>query len=541
MRTAAPSQGKAMYVATELDKSWLLNAQRKLYERSQKNPEYVFRKLWGLLTDPCNLRIAVQRVARNKGSRTAGIDGVTVRKLCRDGMERFLEQVRVELRNRSYRPSPVRRVLIPKPAQPGKYRALGIPTVKDRIVQAALKNVLEPIFEADFYPTSYGFRPGRSVHGAVRHLKQLLKPARNGTAYPWAIEGDIKACFDQIDHHALMIRFRRRVCDPKVNRLVLAFLKAGVLSEGQFSRTDVGTPQGGILSPLLANIALSAIDERYQWHVWPRRTPKLRTRVRTEPAEIKARAAQARRSSLKRGEAVLMPIRYADDFIILVGTPPGPERDKRAEQVAVEEKAALAAMLKDRLGLELSEQKTLITPVTRSLRFLGHHIRVRNDRRRDRQIATAVIPKARSKRVRQMIKELFCRRTIGSTLQDRLAHLNPRLRGWGNFYRHAWGAKKVFSAIDHYVWWTILRWLKKKHPRLPMKRLAARYGWKKPGGKMLRWKDGASIPIALSSIQVKPYRLAWERSPDYACIHGKPGAERKPHAGFGRGRSETIR
>jgi group II intron reverse transcriptase/maturase len=167
--------------------------------------------------------------------------------------------------------------MIPKNGQPGKFRALGIPTVRDRVVQAALKNILEPVFEADFYPTSYGFRPGRSAHGALEHLRCLLRPREAGPEserrlpYQWAIEGDIKACFDNIDHHALMVRLRRRVGDPKVSRLVLAFLKSGILSEQQFTRSEAGTPQGGILSPLLSNIALGVLDERYSRHVWPRR------------------------------------------------------------------------------------------------------------------------------------------------------------------------------------------------------------------------------------------------------------------------------
>lgn len=260
-----------MYVASKSDKDWLLSEQRKLYRRSWEQPEYTFEKLWGLITDPRNLRIAVERVARNRGRRTAGVDGLTVRTALGAGVGAFVESVRADLRSGEYRPSPVRRVLIPKAGQPGKYRPLGIPTVKDRVVQSALKNILEPIFEAGFFPNSYGFRPGRGVHGALEHLRMLLRPwdAQDGRrpVYQWVIEGDIKGCFDHIDHHALMGRVRRRVGDLKVTRLIRAFLAAGVLSEGQFLRTDTGTPQGGILSPLLANIALGIIEERYEQFV----------------------------------------------------------------------------------------------------------------------------------------------------------------------------------------------------------------------------------------------------------------------------------
>ena len=315
MRTAARPLGKAMYVASQSDKDWLRSVQQKLYTRSRNDLDYVFDKLWGLITDPCNLRIALERVARNKGHRTAGVDGVTVRRIVREGGDEFLRQLRIELRAGSYRPQPVRRVLIPKIGQPGKFRPLGIPTVKDRVVQAAMKHVLEPIFEADFYPISYGFRPGKGVHGALEHLRLLLRPrqtrstAETRLPYQWAIEGDIKGCFDHIDHHGLMIRIRRRVSDSKVSRLIVAFLKAGVLSREQFSLSEAGTPQGGILSPLLANIALSAIEERYERHVWPRRTPT----IRTDAAEIQKRAMSFRSADRRRGEIVCFPIRYADD------------------------------------------------------------------------------------------------------------------------------------------------------------------------------------------------------------------------------------
>ena len=167
--------GKAMYVAPRPDWDWLRIEQRKLYARSEKQVDYVFRKLWGLVIDPRNLRMALARVAGNRGRRTAGVDGITVAMVTKRA-EEFIAELRLELRSGTYRPSPVRRVLIPKIGAPGKFRPLGIPTVKDRVVQAAIKNILEPIFEADFFPVSYGFRPGKSVHGALEHLRVLLGP-----------------------------------------------------------------------------------------------------------------------------------------------------------------------------------------------------------------------------------------------------------------------------------------------------------------------------------------------------------------------------
>ena len=219
--------------------------------------------------------------------------------------------------------------------------------MKDRVVQAALKSILEPVFEADFFPVSFGFRPGKSVHGALEYLRVLLRPKDHKQGpeprlpYQWIVEGDIKGCFDNIDHHGLMGRIRRRVVDPKVNRLIVAFLKAGILSEGTFVRSDAGTPQGGILSPLLANIALSIIEERYERHVSQRRIAP----TRRDAAPPERRAKEARKHDRERGQTIVLPIRYADDFLLLVGAPPGPEQHERARQDAEKEKAAVATLL----------------------------------------------------------------------------------------------------------------------------------------------------------------------------------------------------
>jgi group II intron reverse transcriptase/maturase len=526
MNAAGGPLGQTMYVASRDDRLWLQSMQRKLYERSREKPDYVFEKLWGLVTDPRNLRIALARVHRNRGARTAGIDRITVRRVLLDGAEPFLDQVRKDLRDGTFRPMPVRRVLIPKAGKPGKFRPLGIPTVKDRVVQAAVKNILEPVFEADFYPVSYGFRPGKSVHGAIAHLKALMLP-RGGKRwkredklpFQWAIEGDIKGCFDNIGHHGLMERVRRRVGDAKLTRLVLAFLKAGALVEAQFLRTDSGTPQGGILSPLLANVALSAIEEKYERHVWPRGTTTRRSHIgrpslpRTDPDAIARRAYENRANDKRRGLPVFMPIRYADDFIVLVAEEGDPQ-DGRA--TAEQEKAALARELESTLGLSLSEEKTLVTPVTSTMRFLGHHLRVREHPVSGRLVPQAVIPKERSKRLRIAIKGIFRRTTCSMTLESRLRLMNPVLRGWANFYRHAWGAKRVFVANDHYVWWTIYRWLRKKHRKAPMRDIYAQYGWRKPRGRMIRWRDGETHRVVMSSTRVRPFRLAWQKTPAFA-------------------------
>lgn len=527
-----------MYVASGADNAWVLSVQRKLYTQSWNHPDDVFRKLWGFVTDPRNLRNALARVARNRGRRTSGVDGVTVRSLlANEGADAFLDRLRTELRAGTYRPSPVRRVLLPKRDKPGETRPLGVPTVKDRVVQAALKSILEPIFEAGFYPYSHGFRPATGAHVALEDLRKLLWPktVREGNEvrvrlpYQWAIEGDIKSCFDTIDHHGLMNRVRRRIGDSKVLRLVRAFLKAGVLAEGQFLRTDVGTPQGGILSPLLANIALSVLEERYVRHAWPRHEMPNEASV----AQVKRRAARNRRLDKAAGKPVLVPIRYADDFVILVGVDHKVDASV-AETTARKEITALADLLKDQLGLHLSEAKTLVTPVTSPMRFLGHHVRVQRHPKYGWG-SKAVIPKDRSRRLRGVLKAQFRLSTGQRSLEDRLQAVNPILRGWGNFYRHAWGAKSVFDYVDHWLWWTIKRWLKKKHGPGRTRWIYRRYGWRKPGGRMIRWRDGGTTPFSLVTLKVERFRHAWLRPPAFAMREGEPGAERKPHAGFGRG------
>ena len=526
MSAASKPAGKVTYVATKSDKDWLRSEQTKLYECSWNDPDYVFCKLWGLITDPRNLRIAVERVAHNVGKRSAGVDGTTVATVLRRGIESFVNGLRADLRASTYRPMPVRRVLIPKPGRPGKHRPLGIPTVKDRVVQAAVKNILEPIFEADFFPTSHGFRPGKSVHGAIENLRLLLNPsptarkAGSGVNYQWAIEGDIKGCFDNIDHHALMVRVRRRVGDAKVNRLVVAFLKAGVLADGHFLRGEAGTPQGGILSPLLANIALSAVDERYARHVWDRRTPTLQT----DPGKVEVRARNQRVRDRRDGRVLLVPIRYADDFIILVGAPWGTDRDDRARAAALKEKEDLSAYLKETLGLELSEEKTLVTPVTDGFSFLGHRIGIRAHQRTGLPSCSVVIPKARTQRLREQIKDLFRSSTTKRTLAARLETLNPMLRGWANFYRHAHRSNRVFNGVDHYVWWTIYRWLRKKHKGATVAAIIARHG-RRLRGRSIDWADGKHTCFRTTSVESGRFLLGWQTRPNFTTnIHGEPSA-----------------
>jgi RNA-directed DNA polymerase len=232
--------------------------QAKLHRWAAADPGRRFDDLFNFVHDPATLVVAFERVAGNHGANTPGVDGLTVAHIEESvGVPGFLDDLRTALKAGTFRPLPVRERRIPKLGGSGRLRKLGIPVIADRVVQAALKLVLEPIFEADFEPVSYGFRPKRRAQDAIAEIHHY------GTqGYRWVLDADIEACFDSIAHSAVLERVRLRVKDKRVLALVTAFLKAGVLTEsGDREDTHTGTPQGGILSPLLANITLAVLDE----------------------------------------------------------------------------------------------------------------------------------------------------------------------------------------------------------------------------------------------------------------------------------------
>ncbi len=467
-------------MSSTVNTGFILDMQRKLYRWSAADPDKWFADLFNIVCDSRTLIHAWQRLARNKGSNTPGTDGVT-RKAVEgrpDGVAGFLENIWEELRQGIYRPQPVRQRLIPKPGKPGKFRPLGIPTLKDRMVQMALKLVLEPIFEADFYPISYGFRPGRSTHDALARVRHRLNPTSAGPSRTrYVIEGDIKGCFDAIDHHVLMDRVRRRIRDHKVLRLVLAFLKADIMIEGNRRHPVTGTPQGGIISPLLANVYLTAIDERYR-----RWVPNPRDKVRY-------RAQQRLQSDYKRGRPGFYIVRYADDFVVLV---------QGTQQDAEQERQALAQFLKEELRMELSMEKTRITDVREGFDFLGYRIAQEKMSSTGRRVGLLFIPKGKSQLLRDKIKTKVREMPTGRALTDLIDHLNPVIVGWRNYYRYATRSGKEFAKHDWWLWWRLKAWLGKKHGGASGTKLRRRYtepgaqgqgGWHSGGKKLARFAD----------------------------------------------------
>ena len=237
----------ALWPEPETARTRVLDHQRKLYRWARAEPDRRFGDLFNLVCDRATLVVAWERVASNRGASTAGIDAVTRQHVERRGVVLFLEELRSSLRDGTFAPLPVRQAAIPKKG--GNVRYLGIPTLRDRVAQMALKLVLEPIFEADFYPSSYGYRPARRAQDAIAEIHHFTSRPSN---YEWVIEGDIRACFDNVDHQVLMRLVEERIGDRKVIRLVRSFLRAGVVEEhGGFAASLTGTPQGGVVSPVV--------------------------------------------------------------------------------------------------------------------------------------------------------------------------------------------------------------------------------------------------------------------------------------------------
>ena len=464
--------------------------QTSFARKAVHQPEHRFCDLYSLLCSRAWIEEALSCVLSNQGSRTAGVDGVTVRRFQDPGYRvAFIEETQCLLRERRYRPQPCRRVYIPKAG--GKRRPLGIPTLRDRVIQMELKMLLEPIYESDFLGCSYGFRPGRRTMDAVSQLWSYIQGC---CKFYWIVEGDIRGCFDTISHHVLMRLLKRRVGDRDVLDLIWAFLKAGVMEADAFRQTELGTPQGGIFSPLLANVYLHEMD-RFWWEYYGKLP------------------AHQRRSRREAGDGNARLLRYADDFVLLWnGT----------KQGAHALKEHFATFLRDELHLELSAEKTLVTHADEGFGFLGFHARRCHDYGRPVLI---IWPSRKSvQRFREEVRAMTGRATLSWDAENLVAHLNLFLKGWGSYFRYC-NFTRVAASLDCYVWGRVFHWLRKKHQCGPRK-VWAQYV-RRTGDRhviAVPRKEGGLLPVAcVRDIKVQRYPRLRRIPHPYLVLNSQPG------------------
>jgi group II intron reverse transcriptase/maturase len=402
--------------------------QKKLSRWAEEDRTKRFTDLYSLLCNETWLRTAQLHVNANQGSKTAGIDGETMPAFL-EKLDGNIERLKESLKAKTFEPKPVRRAYIPKAN--GKMRPLGIPTIDDRIVQEALRMILEPIWEADFHNRSFGFRPNRGTYDAISYLTNRL--TGQGKSYQWVIEGDIASYFDTIPHRRLIKAIKKRVADRDIRDLIWKFLRAGVMYRGDFSDTLTGTPQGGIISPLLANIYLHALDEYM------------------ESTYLCLSEAQ-RQTRRRQGKANYLYARYADDFVVLCnGT----------KTQAQEMKEELREILLMQMGLELSEEKTRVTHITEGFKFLGYWI-IREIGDTGKMVPKVRIPKDAIKRFRYKVREMTSQSTSMS-VNAKLLALNQLIRGWCQYYRCTSSPSKEFKTLDNQLHWETAHWLGRKY------------------------------------------------------------------------------
>lgn len=383
------------------------------------------RNLMDLMHHPQWLREAADRVLVRSHRKAPGVDGEKVREF-RKGLEGKLEQLRLELKRGTYQPQPVRRVMIPKAN--GQLRPLGIPCLRDKIVQEAMRMALEPIFEVEFHDNSYGFRPHRNTHHAVFRCQQLMR-----SGFPWVIEGDVKACFDEISHQAILQVLREKVQDNHFLDLTRRFLKAGVEVEGTILPTEKGVPQGGVISPLLANVVLNRLD----WFL-----------------HDLGNHGTARARGYYHGRSDVRFVRYADDWCVFI--------TRGTKRYAESLREQIRDFLDRNCGLALSVEKTHVTHVRDGFDFLGFHL-IQETGQSGRLVPKIRIGHKALQNVQARLNEAMRLRPQQESVALRLQRGSAVVRGWSEYFRIAHNFTDVAGTLDHQAFWIAVKAICRKH------------------------------------------------------------------------------
>jgi group II intron reverse transcriptase/maturase len=472
--------------------------QAHLAKLAATQPHKRFRKLYRLMANRLWLEAAREAIRTNKGFNTPGVDGLKGSDLDTERLERLADK----LRQGTYEPKPVRRTFIPK--RNGKLRPLGLPSAEDKVVQSAIKLVLEPIYEQVFRDCSHGFRPRRSCHTALRAYALRRTPT-------WTVEGDIESCFDNLSHGLILRLLREKIADERLIELVRKFLKAGYLQDWQWHATWSGSPQGHVLSPLLANVVLHELDQ-YVEKVLGANQPKDMGYARRNPAYNRLNLQVNRRSrrlvqetdpqkrahllkelqQLKeqractpsmRTERSMTYVRYCDDWVLALH---GYSKDETKTIVQ-----QLAQWLQTHLHLTLNPEKTLITHWTDRVRFLGFELRgVKSASNGVPQVPRLLIPHDAERRIRHEVVHLTRQTSIEPG--DMITAVNLVLRGWMHYYAYATNPHRVFARVLHHAFWCLTRYLNKRHKCHGAKKVMQRYYGTVNGQKTLIFTSPAT-------------------------------------------------
>jgi len=383
------------------------------------------RSLYDLMHNPGWLEEACRRTLARSRWKASGVDKETVWRFEKN-REYKLECLRQELKHGTYRPHPTRRVMIDK--DDGRKRPLGIPCLRDKIVQEAMRMALEPIFEVEFHTDSYGFRPHRSAHHAVSRCQTLIHQG-----FSWVIEGDVQSCFDEIAHDSILRNLREKIMDNKFLNLVGLFLKAGVEVEGVVQSTEKGVPQGGVLSPLLANVVLNKLD-------WFLHKKGAYGHAKQQFAWVK-------------GKVNVRFVRYADDWCIFI--------TRAGKRYAAALRDHIRDFLKDTAGLTLSAEKTRITHVGDEFNFLGFRIS-REVGRSGNLVPKVKVGKKAVRNIRRRLSEATRFRPHQESIALRVERASRLIRGWREYFRLAHNLHKLSGSLDHYAFWEMVKAVSKK-------------------------------------------------------------------------------